>query len=60
MRKRKFTEEQIMGILKEHQAGDFGDGCMPEARDLGRDVLHVAVQVRRPGGFSRQAAEDAR
>ncbi len=59
MRRSRYREEQIIGILKEHQAG------LPAAelcRKYGvqrRDVLQVAVQVRRHGGIRRQEAEGA-
>ena len=59
MRRNRYREEQIIGILKEHQAG------LPAAELCGkygvqrRDVLQVAVQVRRHGGIRRQEAEGA-
>ena len=32
MKRSRFREEQIIGILKEHQAGPVGTGAVPEAR----------------------------
>ena len=33
MKRSRFTEERIIAILKEHQAGLGGGGAVPEARD---------------------------
>jgi len=46
MKRSRFSEEQIIGILKEHQAG-------LSAQDLCRkhDVLQMAVKVWRDGYF---------
>ena len=38
MKGSRFSEEQIIGILREHEAGAR---AMPGARDLGRDLLHL-------------------
>ncbi|MGJ3627238.1 hypothetical protein AB5I41_10360 [Sphingomonas sp. MMS24-JH45] len=51
MKRKQFTEEQIIGILKEAEAG--GDGAVPQARHVERDLLCVEGQVRRPGGPRR-------
>lgn len=59
MKRSGFTEEQILGILKEHQAGLSAPEAVPQARHLGCDVLHVAQEVRRHGGVGCQAAECA-
>ncbi len=32
--KRRFTEEQIIGVLREQEAGGGGQGDHPTARDL--------------------------
>ena len=60
MKKSLFSEDQIIGILKEQQAGLPGDGDLSTARDQQRDVLQVAVAVRRDGGVGRSSAEDSR
>ena len=55
MRRSRYREEQIIGILKEHQAG------LPAA-ELCRKfsgATFLAVQVRRHGGIRRQEAEGA-
>jgi len=33
MKRSRFSEEQIIGILKEHQAGAGRKGAVPQARD---------------------------
>lgn len=47
MKRSRFSDEQIIGILKEHQAGLSGDGAVPQIRDQRRDVLHLAQEVWR-------------
>ena len=59
MRRSRYREEQIIGILKEHQAGLPGRRALRQVRGQRRDVLQVAVQVRRHGGIRRQEAEGA-
>ena len=59
MKKGRFTEEQIIGVLKQHEAGRK----VPElAREIGRqrgDDLHLEVEVWRDGGQRSTAAERA-
>ena len=59
MRRSRYREEQIIGILKEHQAGLPAAEALRQVRGQRRDVLQVAVQVRRHGGIRRQEAEGA-
>ena len=60
MKRARFSEEQIIAMLKEAEAGAKVDGAVPAARDLGRDVLHLAQQVRRAGGLGDAPAAPAR
>ena len=41
MKGSRFSEEQIIGILREAGSGGEDAGGMPAARDLGRDLLHL-------------------
>ena len=49
MRKSRFSEEQIIKVLKEHQALPVA-GDLPQTRDQRRDVLQVARKIWRDGG----------
>jgi hypothetical protein len=56
MKKGRFSEEQIIGILKQHEAGRK----VPElARDRSErgDDLHLEVPIRRHGNQRRTEAE---
>ena len=41
MRRSRFNEEQVIGILKEHTGGAGGGGALSEVRHQRRDVLQV-------------------
>lgn len=42
MKRSRFTEEQIIGIFNEHQAGLGANGTVLQARDQRCDFLQVA------------------
>ena len=48
MRRKRFTEEQIIGILKEAEVGGKTTELVSPARHQRADVLPVEGQVRRP------------
>ena len=56
----RFNEEQIISILKEAEAGAMVTGTVPAPRDLGRDLLYLAQQVRRAGGLGDAPVAPAR
>ena len=47
MKRSRFTEEQIIGILKEQEAGLKTADVVPQAWDQRRDLLQVEGQVWR-------------
>jgi hypothetical protein len=59
MKKGRFTEEQIIGVLKQHEAGRKSTGLGAGDRGERSDDLHVEVQVRRDGLQRRAEAERA-
>jgi hypothetical protein len=59
MKGKKFTDEQIVKVLKESEAGEDG-GSVPQARDLAGDVLQLEGEVRRDDRIGRAPAEGPR
>ena len=60
MKRSKFTEEQIVGILREQEADEkTADVCRRHGVSS-ETCLSVEGEVRRPGGLRREAAEGAR
>ena len=46
MKKSKFSESQIIGVLKEAEAGIPVPATLPRSRHQQRHILQVAVEVR--------------
>ena len=59
MKRKRFTEEQIIGVLRGARAGYEDGRSVPQARDQRGDLLQLEEQVRRPGRVRGQAAEAA-
>ena len=57
MKRSRFSDEQIIGILKEHQAGLPAAELCPQVRDQRPDLLHLAQEIRRHRSVGGQAAE---
>ena len=55
--KKRFSEAQVIGFLREAEAGVPSEGLMPAARVLGGELLPLAEQVRRHERLGRQAFE---
>ena len=59
MKRKRFSEAQIIGVLKEAEAGVKKQELCRKHGDHRADILPVAVQVRGPAGVRRHAAEAA-
>jgi hypothetical protein len=57
MKKGRFTEEQIIGVLKQHEAGRKVPELAARDRRERGDDLHLEVKVRRHGSQRGAAAE---
>ena len=55
MKGSRFSEEQIIGVLREQEAGAQDRGGVPAPRDLERDLLQVEIEVRRARGLGGHA-----
>ncbi len=51
MRKSRFSDEQIVGIIQEYAAGCVGLGSMPPAWHVRRNFLQVEGEVWRHAGL---------
>lgn len=60
MKRSRFTEQQIVGVLKQAESGMAVKELLPEARHLGCDLLQLEGEVRRDGRLGPEAAEGAR
>jgi hypothetical protein len=50
MKSKRFTEEQIIGVLKEGEAGAKTKELLPQVRDLGSHLQQLEGQVPRDVG----------
>jgi len=56
MRKSKYSEEQIIGLLRQAEAGIPVAEDLPQGRVQRRDVLQVALEVRWHGSIRCEEA----
>ncbi len=59
MKGTRFSEEQIIGVLRGAGGWCEDRGGVPAPRDLNGNLLQVEVEVRRPGDLGREAAQGA-
>ena len=59
MKRKRFAEEQIIGVSREHELGAEDGRSVPQAWSQRSDLLQLEEQVRRPGGVRGEAAEAA-
>ena len=57
MKRKRFTEEQIIRDSGRSGIGDWHFGVVPQARDGEHDVVQVAKEVWRDGNQRRPSAE---
>jgi hypothetical protein len=60
MKRKQFCRRADHRHLEGGRGGRGGDGAVPQARDVERDLLCVEGQVRRSGSVRREAAAGAR
>jgi hypothetical protein len=47
MKGTRFSEEQIIGVVREKEAGAKTEEVLPTSRDLNRNLLLMEIEVRR-------------
>lgn len=59
MKAKRYTQAQIIGILKEHEAGVKVADLVRKHGGIGAKLLPLEVEVRRHGGVGSQASTRA-
>src|SRR4051794_2951110 len=59
MKRRRVSEEQIIGVLREHEAGAETADLAREQWGLRGDTVHLESQVRRHGWLRCPPAQDS-
>ena len=60
MKRARFTEEQIIGVLKEHEAGRQDRRSRAQARRFGSDAVQLESQIWRMAERVRRRQDDDR